>query len=568
MQENRTETSPVLRRPWLVAFFLGAITLALFSPAIRFDFVNYDDNLYVYDNPAVLHGLSGAGLHYALTTGDNATWAPVTWLSYELDSSLLGTRPSSYHTTNILLHVAAGLILFFALWLMLKSTWSSALVAAIFLLHPLRTESVVWISERKDVLCALFWALGLLAYWYYTAKPSLGGWLLLLLCFLLGAMSKMMMVTFPFVLLLLDLWPLKRITLDWEGLRSRGWKLLREKIPFFVLCGLIVFLNSRALHAKGTFKTEGTGVLEKLMRVAENYTFYLGKIFWPTSRTILYPVHPVQTAAAILSLLLLVAISTAAFWQARKRPWLLVGWLWFLGALVPVIGFVSFGPFDVSDRYAYIPSIGLTLAVVVVLEQCTARREAARWPIALLLIALCSFLTYADLPRWKDSFALYDAGLRVAPDCVAYVNRGTVYLKQGDEQKAMDDFNAALQIEPDYPLALSNRGCIEIDFGNIDAAIADCSKAIQDDPILADAWNNRGNAYNRVGRTTEAVADYNQAIQLKPDKALYYNNRAAVLFGLQKVTQAKADLDKCTELGGTPHPGLVAAVNEALHAQH
>ena len=552
------------KRPFLIAILLVTLTFALFAPAISYDFVNYDDDLYVYDNPVVQHGLSVSGLHYALTSYDAGTWAPITWLSYELDSTLFGARASSYHATNILLHVAAGLILFFALQLMLKSFWTSTVVAGIFLVHPLRTESVVWIAERKDVLCALFWALGLLAYWFYVKKPSLARWMLVFLCLLAGVMSKMMMVTFPFVLLLLDVWPLNRTNLDWPNLRARAWPLLREKIPLFAVCGLVVFLTSRALHSVGTLNSVGADISTKLLRVPENYVFYLGKIFWPANLSVLYPNEKVQTSAALLAGLLLVVITVLTVWQMRKRPWLLVGWLWFLGTLVPVIGFVTFGHFFVGDRYTYIPSIGLTLAVVVTLEHLLRRFLLARWAGATAVVALCALATSADVPRWRNTFTLYDAALRVGPHHVTYNNRGTAFLKVGDMEHAMADFNAAIQMKSDYATALSNRGSLWTDLGNIEAAIKDCSEAIKCDPELADAWNNRGNAYNRTGEYAKALADYDQSIKLKPDKAVYYNNRAAAHFLLKQYVPAKADLEKCSQLGGQPHPGLVHDLDEAM----
>ena len=630
--EKPSETPMLLRRPWLIALLLGAVTLAIFSSAIGFDFLNYDDNAYVYENPAVLHGISGDGLVYALTTGDNATWAPVTWLSFELDSTVLGTRPSSYHTTNVILHVAAGMFLFFALSRVLKSLWAATLITGIFLLHPLRTESVAWIAERKDVLFGLFWAAGLLAYSRYVEKPGPARSVLVLVCFVLGAMSKMMMVTFPFVLLLLDIWPFNRVTLDLPGLRTKAWPLIREKIPLFVLMGLVVFLNSRALNKTQTLDELGTNISSRLLRVPENYLFYVEKFFWPANRSIIYANEKIHTGVVISGVLLLLAVSLFTVWKARKQPGLLVGWLWFVGTLVPVIGFITFGSFYVADRYSYIPSIGLSLALVVGLEPLVRRTPRFQWAIALIIMVACAVGTSADLPRWKNSLTLYDAALAVGPhhlvynnrgaallqmgkpaealedfdaaikmkpdyadaygnrgmallglgkldeaieacdralaldakSVVAYNCRGAVFLKKGDTEHAMMDFNAAIMMNPRYATALSNRASIYLDQGNVDAAIQDCDKAIYWDPKYPDAWLNRGNAYSRLGNVKQALDDYDQAIDLKPDDAMYYNNRAGAYFSLQQYAEAKADLDKCRELGGTPHPGLVQALEQAM----
>jgi len=616
-----------LRRPWLIAFLLGAVTLAIFSSAIGFDFINYDDNAYVYENPMVLHGISGDGLVYALTTADGGSWGPLTWLSLQLDSTLLGPRASSYHATNIILHVAAGMFLFFALRRMLKSLWAATLVTGIFLLHPLRTESVVWVTERKDVLFGLFWAAGLLAYSRYVEKPGPARSILVLACFLLGSMSKMMMVTFPFVLLLLDIWPLNRLTLDLAGMRAKAWPLIREKIPLFIVIVPVVFLNNWAAKDAKTTGEFGLGFCSRLLRVSENYLFYVEKFFWPANRTIIYPNERIDLAVVISGGLLLLAVSLFTVWRARQQPGLLVGWLWFVGTLAPVIGFITFGSFYVADRYSYIPSIGLSLALVVGLEPLVRRMPRLQWTIALVILGAC-----ADLPRWKNSLTLYNAALAVGPhqivynnrgaallkagkpaealedfeaaikmkpdsagayanrgmallglgksdeaieacdhaltldakSVVAYNSRGAAFLKKGDTAHALADFNEAIKLKPEYAMALSNRGSTYTELGNLDAAIQDFDKAIYCDPTYPDAWVNRGNAYNRLGNVKHALDDYDQAIELKPEDAMYYNNRAAAYFGLQQYAEAKADLDKCRELGGTPHPGLVQALEQAM----
>lgn len=554
------------RRDVLIALALAALAIALFAPAIGYDFVNYDDDLYVYENPSVLGGLSGSGLQYALTSGTAGTWAPVTWLSYQADTTLLGALPRSYHTTNIMLHAAAGALMFLGLRLMRLSLWVSATVAGVFLLHPLRTESVAWIAERKDVLCAFFWALGLVAYAQYARKPGTARWLLVFLCFLGGAMSKMMMATFPFVLLLLDVWPLNRVRLDGPGLRANAWPLVREKIPLFLVSGLVVLLSVQALQAVDTLASVNSNVSARLWRVPVNYVFYLGKIFWPADLSVIYPTRGVRPAEALLAGSLLAVVTVLALWRARRMPWLLVGWLWFLGTLVPVIGFVTYSHFFVGDRYTYIPSLGLTLAVAGGLEHFLRRFETARWAGTAVLIVLCMAATRADLPRWRNTFTLYEAALRIGPHHVTYNNRGTAFLKAGDLQRALADFDAALALKPNHASALNNRGSVRTDLGDYEAALKDCSEAIRLDPTLANAWNNRGNVFTRLGQFNRALEEYQQAIQLKPGAAVYYNNRAAAYFSLKQYPQALADLRECEQRGGQPHPGLVQALREATQS--
>lgn len=554
----------------LTALLLAVATFALFSPAIGYEFLNYDDDLYVYNNAAVQAGLSPAGVAYAFTSRDVGTWAPLTWLSYQADTTLLGARASSYHFTNILLHTAAGVALFFALVLLLRRYWASVLVAGIFLLHPLRTESVVWIAERKDVVFALFWALGLWAYAGYSRRSNAARWALVFLCFLGGMMSKFMMATFPFVLLLLDFWPLNRAGENVVNWRARVWPLVREKIPFFLAVGVFHRFTVSALDTTEALQVTGPDIGGRLARVVENYSFYLGKIFWPAARSLLYPLHDVSLLAVAGGVVLLLGLTGITMWQMRRQPWLLVGWLWFLGALVPVIGFVQFGHFFVADRYAYIPSVGLALALAVGLEHWAGRFSASRKIMAAVtavVLAGCAGATHFDLPRWQNSLALYDAALAVGPHRTAYHNRGTTLLRLGQPARALADFNAALRLHPDYASALNNRASVWMELGNLDAALADCSAALRANPAFADAFNNRGNVHSRRGEPEQAVADYDCAIKLNPAAPLYYNNRAAAWFEQKQFARAQADLQRCRELGGQPHPGLVAALAAAAQAQ-
>lgn len=550
-------------RPVVGALLLAVLTFALFAPAIGYEFLNYDDNLYVYENRGVLQGAGWAGLRYALTTFDAGTWAPVTWLSYQIDTSLMGPQPRSYHLTNILLHVGAGVALFFAMVRLLKSLWAAVLVAGVFLFHPLRNESVVWIAERKDVLFALFWMLGLPAYERYAARPSLRRWGVVFGWFLLGVMSKMMMVTFPFALLLLDWWPLNRAGASRAEWRARVWPLVREKIPFFIVSALAVFVTSRALNSVGTLHPVKADAGATLAQVLANYAFYVRKIFWPAELSILYPPAQPDALATVTHGLALAAVTAFAVWRARRWPWLIVGWLWFLGTLVPVIGLVGFGHFTVADRYTHVPSVGLTLAAAVALDRLTRGKPPLRLAIPAVALGLCALATWADLPRWKNSFALYNSALAVGPHHVTYNNRGTAYLAIGDPASAVEDFTQALALKPDHASALLNRASAWIELGQFDRAVADCTKAIQFDPRAADAWNNRGNALSRLGRFDEALADYNQAITLNPARALYYNNRAAGRASLKDFSGAQADIEMCRRLGGRPHPGLVEAVRAA-----
>lgn len=565
MVNDSTPGCAHLKRSVLVAVLLGVLTLALFSPALRYGFVNFDDDLYVYENPHVLQGLNGPGIKYALTTSDVGTWAPLTWLSYECDTTVYGPRASSYHLTNLLLHAAAGALLFYFMQLTAQSLWVSFTVAVLFLVHPLRVESVAWVAERKDVLCAFFWMLGLVGYWSYAQKPNARRWCAVFLCFAAGLMSKMMMVTFPFVLLLLDFWPLRRLDLEgatrWREVR----RLVFEKIPFFAAIIVAIVISGSALHSRGAFSARPAEGLNDLIRVPENYLFYLGKLFWPARLSVLYPLSGVRLEIALLSAVLLVVITLAVLRQARRMPWLLVGWLWFLGVLVPVVGFVSFGDFVVADRYTYLPSVGLAWALVASAEHLAGRYAFGRWIATAIVAIACAGATTVTLPRWRDSLSLYDAALRIGPHYVTYNNRGVALLQAGQTQAALADYESAIRLNPKFTRAHNNRGSVLSDLGRYDEAIRDFDTAIEQDPYYADAYGNRGNALARKGEPERALTDYARSLKIDPTKPGCYNNRAAAYFQLKRYPEAFADLETCRRLGGQPHPGLVQALSEAMN---
>lgn len=550
-----------------LALLLAVLSFAVFSPGLGFGFVNYDDDAYVYENAHVLGGISAAGLQYAFTTTDIGTWAPLTWISYELDTTVLGARPSSYHLTNVLLHSAAGALLFVALSLMLRSLWPSLTVATIFLLHPLRVESVAWVAERKDVLCAFFWMLGLMAYALYARKPGVGRWLAVFLCCLAGLMSKMMMVTFPFVLLLLDFWPLGRVKPEWESIQKSLWPLVREKLPMVAAATLVMGITAHALSVRAVFHPEGSSHVTGLLRVANNYVFYLEELFWPARLSVLYPLAGVSLWRGLGCGMLLAGSTWFCVRQARKRPWLLVGWLWFLGVLVPVIGFVPAGDVVVADRYTYLPSIGVLLAMMFTVERLAHGWIKTRWMASLVLAALCVLSTRANLPRWHDSLALYNSALDVGPHYTSYNNRGVVLYKSGNVPVALADFDAALSLNPGMVRAYSNRASALSDLGHFDEALGALNRALQLEPAYEEAYLIRGNVYSRTLQPQKALLDYNLYLKLKPTSALGYNNRAAAFLQLKRFADAQADLETCRRLGGQPVAGLVFALAKAAAGQ-
>jgi hypothetical protein len=338
------------KKPWLIALLLSAATFALFSPAIGYDFINYDDNRYVYENAYVPHGLTWKGLAYAFQTIDGGSWMPATWFSYMLDTSLYGMQPAGNHLTNIILHAASAGLLFFTFQLMTKRSWSALLVAILFACHPQRLESVAWVAERKDVLSVFFWMLGMFAYARYAEQPSKLRMTWVVVCLFLGVMAKPMVVSFPAALLLLDFWPLRRVGRSVAELRARAWPLMKEKIPLFVICATAGVATIWSQGNKGEIVSVHFPWYLKLFRVIENVGFYCQKFFAPTELSIVYRTEKLDYLYVALVGLALVTISAVALRRAWRWPWLTVGWFWFLFTLAPVAGGFRVGHITVADR--------------------------------------------------------------------------------------------------------------------------------------------------------------------------------------------------------------------------
>jgi protein O-mannosyl-transferase len=550
----------------LIALLLGVLSCALFLPTLNYKFLNYDDGPYVFENEHVAHGLNWTGLQYAATTRTMAGWTPLTWISYQLDTTLLGFHACSFHATNVILHSLAGVLLFLALLRLRLSLWVSVTVAGLFLVHPLRCESVAWIAERKDVLCAFFWMLGLLAYAFYAERRTGLRWALVFGAFVAGLMSKMMMVTFPFALLLLDFWPLQRLAFGDPAWRKRTASLILEKIPFLVVGAASVLATSAALTSRGDFNPEQQPLLTTLGRVSENYLFYLSKTFWPADLSVLYPLQGVQAATATLCAMSLLALTALVFWQRRKVPALAVGWFWFLGVLVPVIGFLPFSHFTVADRYSYLPSVGLLLACAVAGERLLKNRPRTQWAITAALTGLCLVTTASSLPRWHDSIALFDAALKVGPHPISYQNRGVALSEAGQQEAALLDFDAALRLNPAHAETRINRAKSLARLNRYEEAVQECEKAVALKPKQALACFELGSIHLQADKFAEAIREFTRGLALQPDNALGHHNRAVAHFRLQHFAEAARDLEKCQQLGLTPHPELWQAVAQAIGA--
>ena len=431
------------RLQWALGAALALLTLAAWLPVLRNGFVNLDDSYYVTANPWVRQGITRAGLAWAMTAKVASNWHPLTMLSHMLDCQLFGLDPAGHHATSLLLHLANVLLLFAVLWRMTGAAGRSATVAALFAVHPTHVESVAWVAERKDVLSALFWILAMGAWARYARAPSAGRYLLVLLLMALGLMAKPMVVTLPFALLLLDVWPLDRLRLGWR-------RLLIEKLPLLALSAASSLITLRYQETS----LAPLGVVPWSLRATNalvSWAAYLGKLFLPRHLAVFYPIPLAIPAWKVAgAALLLAAITALAVRWARREPWLLAGWLWFLGTLVPVIGLVQVGRQAMADRYTYIPSIGLFLAVVWSVAGLLREHRAALATAAGIVVLALAVTTRMQIGYWSDSATLFRHALAVTGDdnYLAHIGLGKALMGEKDWDGAAEQLRAALARYP------------------------------------------------------------------------------------------------------------------------
>jgi len=510
----------------LICLVLAAAALAVFWGALRCDFVNYDDPTYVTSNADVRHGLTRAGVAWAFETGAASNWHPLTWLSHMADVQFYGLNPAGHHLTSVLLHSANAALLFLVLNAMTGALWRSAVVAALFALHPLRVESVVWISERKDVLSTLFWMLTVWTYFKFQTSNLKSYYFASVACFACGLMAKPMLVTLPFVLLLLDYWPLRR---------PMRWRLLIEKIPFSILAAVssaVTFVVQR--RGGSVSPLTGLPLSARIGNALISYVRYLAKFFWPARLSVLYP-HPGhwpvwQVAGAAL---LLAGITACVIWRGRAQPYLAVGWFWFLGMLAPAIGLVQVGIQSMADRYSYLPLAGVSIMAVWGVSDMLGQRPGGRWILGTaggVAIAACIVLTPLQARYWRDSDALFEHAIEVTKDnYLAYNNLGYFLSNRGESEKAMLYYKSSLQINPNYDEAHNNLGYELAQLGRYQEATNEYIKALSLNPGLTEAHNNLGNALGSLGLSDAAMHEYQVALEENPRHADAHNNYGIAL---------------------------------------
>jgi len=604
----------------LVSVALMAVTSAVFGQTLTHDFVNFDDHVYVYENPLVIRGVSPEGIIGAFTHTHARNWHPLTTVSHMLDCQLYGLKAGGHHLTNVILHTISVVLLFLVLKQMTDGLWQSAFVAALFAIHPLHVESVAWIAERKDVLSAVFFMLTLAAYARYVCAPSTRRYLLVALLFAFGLMSKPMLVTLPFLLLLLDYWPLGRIGTHRSEVRRRLLTLIMEKIPLFALSAFSCMATLFA-QRQGPSAIDQLPFLWRLENTFVTYVTYIWQMLWPSRLAVFYP-HPNDRLALVQligSIALLVGMSLVVISLRRTKPYLVTGWFWYLGMLVPVIGLVQVGEQAHADRYTYLPQIGLyimiTWTVGGLLLESTRLHRALVGVIAAMAVVSLGARAFGQTAYWKNSETLWNHALAVTGENdVAHNNLGFLFLRRGELDKAILEFQTALDIRsrntqshyslgaaliqsnlgnalarnqrwdaaidhlqeavrlrPDYADAYFNLGSVLFQQGKIDQAIAQWQKTLAINPRDSEAHRNVANALRKQGKVKEAMAEYEQALNIAPEDSAALNNLAWILAtysdpsmrdGARAVTLAT----RAVQVSGGRNPSFVRTL-AAAHAE-
>ena len=535
-------------RPIIIGLLLAVAVLAVYWPVTGYDFIALDDNLYVFENQHIQKGLICKGIAWAMTTLYATNWHPLTWLSLMTDYELYGLNAAGYHGTSLFLHILNVIFLFLLLRRMTGKDGRSAVVAALFAVHPLNIESVVWIAERKNLLSTFFWILTILAYIRYAEKPEWGRYWPVLLFFALGLMAKPMLVTLPFVLFLLDYWPLQRFSLSdrdqSEGIPDRAQRrklltrLLIEKVPLILVALLSAWVTFHAARAGGAVKAISVfPLVGRIENAFISYAMYLGKMVWPTDLAIFYPYPSVRPLWQVgLSILFLAAVTGFICMKGRMYRYLITGWFWYGITLFPVIGIVQVGFQSMANRYAYISLLGIfvivTWGVPDLLKRFSGRRYLPAVSVAVILAF--TFCTKSALPDWKNSEVAFRQALNVTKNNhIAEMGMGNVWLGRGDLPKARSHYLESLRIKPDYPEAMINLGIVYMKQGLFEDAIAQYGKALEASPTDVKILNNLGVALACKGRHEEAVIRFREALRRSPDFQEARDNLAKVMMELK-----------------------------------
>ncbi len=532
-----------------VVAILGLV-IVVYGQTINHEFVHHDDGAYVFRNPHVQEGLAAESIRWAFTSAHAANWHPITWLSHMLDVQLFGLDAGWHHMSSVGIHALAALLLLWVLYRMTGAWWPSTFVAALFAVHPMNVESVAWVAERKNVLSTLFLFLSMLAYLRYVEKRGAARYALLLMLFALGLMAKPMLVTLPFALLLLDVWPLRRWTpfdTGWRSALRSACPLIIEKVPLFVLAAISSVITIIVQREGGTVQPlDAYPLALRFTHALVTYLAYPGYLFWPTGLTVFYPhsgeIPPFwqwSVAGIALALITLLVVK-----YVRAVPWLFTGWFWYLGTLVPVIGFVQVGQQAMADRYMYVPAVGLFVALawsVTGLIERTALGRAARITMtAVAVFALVALTARAwDQTRyWEDTKTLFTRAIAVTEgNYLAHNNLGNAYKRAGDPERAIKHYRRAVGYKPDHATALNNLGVVFSQLGRLEEGVAYMRKATEALPGFLDAHLNLGVGLAMLGRPEEAEPHLRYVAANRP-------HQIDGLFSLGTVLQQQGRIDE------------------------
>jgi tetratricopeptide (TPR) repeat protein len=533
MKDNNATDMLNKRHFYIICIFLVVTTLAVYWQVLDNGFVDYDDDVYVTENIRVHKGVTFDSLTWAFTSSHSANWHPLTWISHMIDCQLYGLNPSGHHLTSLLFHVANTLLLLLILVRMTGALWQSSFVAALFALHPLHVESVAWVAERKDVLSTFFMMLTVWAYLFYVKKGKVRRYLMVVLFFVLGLMSKPMLVTLPFILLMLDFWPLGRLCLirDTQNVvtgqhtdeRSNIFRLVWEKVPFFALAVVSSVVTFIVQERGGAVKLlEMYSIQTRIINAFVAYIEYIVNMIWPVKLTVLYP-HPGNSLLlwkGVVAGLALVLITILVIRNARKIPYLAVGWFWYVVTLIPVIGIVQVGSQAMADKYTYITLIGLFVVIA-----WGANDLLSKWPhrktwlgtLAAILLPVLVVLTWKQVQYWENSITLFKHTLKhTSNNLIIHNNLGIALDKQGRTEEAVRHYLQALRLKPDYVQVHNSLGFALDKQGRTEEAVKHYLQALRLKPDYAEVHDNLGIALDKQGRTEEAIEHYLQALQLKP----------------------------------------------------
>jgi len=542
------------KHKYFIVTFLIVACLAAYGRIVTNDFVNFDDPQYITENNHIKSGINPDSIKWAFTSTTMSNWHPITWIFHMVNWGLFGDNPSGHHFVSLLLHIGVCILLFLFLHKTTNNLWSAAFATSFFALHPLRAESVAWAAELKDVLSMFFGLASIYTYAFYAESSKRAQYFLCLALFALSLMSKPMLVTLPFALLLLDYWPLgrwqKALAAPKQNRAALIGRLVWEKVPFIFLTILSSIVTFWAQYSGGAITSiDRLSFSQRLANIIISYVAYLGEIFLPSNLAVFYPYeYFLQSWQIIFSLFFLIVITGAALYAIKKLPFLFFGWFWYLGTLIPVIGLVQVGAQAIADRYTYLPSVGiaviLTWGTPLFFQKFKIRKKILI-PLALAFICTLVVSTWMQCGFWKNSIILWNHSLQVTKDNhLARNNRGNAHIALGDFNKATIDFNEAIRLRPDFVEAFYSRGVVYIKQGHIHMAIQDFNEAIRLKPDYAKAYNNRGVAYLKLRNHQKAILDLDEALRLKPDYAEAYYNRGVVYAVLKQYAEAIKDVNQ------------------------